>query len=339
MDSKVNYAFVGLVVIILSVALLATILWMTAATDQRVYNSYQVYIKESVSGLNRKALVKYRGVEVGEVTDIGLDPKRPSEVWVLLDIESHTPVKRDTMATLATQGLTGLAYIELSGGSVDAPAPEIKAGQRYPELLAKPSLLVRIDTAFSKVMKDFESISGLGDELLKNLNGVSGVARKLLSEENQQRGVQILEHIEAILHSVAARKENIEHSLVALDKTLENTAAASARLPMLLTKLEKTLDSVEQTTQQAHGLITDTRQDIKQTTQAVAQISKGLSSSVNNSRQNVDQFSRQALPEMAASLRELHDLLQSLRQFSRSLEQKPNMLLLGKPKSNPAPGE
>ena len=57
-------------------------------------------------------------------------------------------------------------YIELSGGSVDAPAPEIKAGQRYPELLAKPSLLVRIDTAFSKVMKDFESISGLGDELL-----------------------------------------------------------------------------------------------------------------------------------------------------------------------------
>jgi len=338
MDSKVNYAFVGLVVIILSVAMLATILWMTAATDRRVYHSYQVYIKESVSGLNRKALVKYRGVEVGEVKDIGLDPTRPSEVWVLLDIESNTPVKRDTMATLATQGLTGLAYIELSGGSVDAPPPEIKAGQHYPELIAKPSLLGRIDTAFSKVMKDFESISGLGDELLKNLNGLSGVARKLLSEENQLRGVRILEYIEAILHSIAAHKDDIEHSLISLEHILENTAA-SARLPIILTKLEKTLDSVEQTTQQASSLINDSRQDIKQTTQAMAQISKGLSSSVNSSRHNVDQFSRQALPEVAASLRELHDLLQSLRQFSRNLEQKPNMLLLGKPKSNPAPGE
>ena len=78
MDSKVNYALIGLLVIILSILLVAVILWLSVGTEQKVHDTYQAYIQESVSGLNRKAPVKYRGVEVGYVRDISLIPDRPS---------------------------------------------------------------------------------------------------------------------------------------------------------------------------------------------------------------------------------------------------------------------
>ena len=72
MDSKVNNTLVGLFVIILSIALVASILWLSVSTDNKYYNTYQIYMQESVSGLNRQAAVKYRGVEVGTVRDIAL---------------------------------------------------------------------------------------------------------------------------------------------------------------------------------------------------------------------------------------------------------------------------
>ncbi len=57
MDNKVNYALVGLFVVILSVLLLLSILWLSAGTQRKTLDTYQAYIEESVSGLNLKAPV------------------------------------------------------------------------------------------------------------------------------------------------------------------------------------------------------------------------------------------------------------------------------------------
>ena len=103
MESKVNYTLVGLFVLVLGSALIGALVWLTAGRTAKVYDTYAAYMTESVSGLNLKAKVKYRGVDVGEVREIALDHDNPERVRLLLDIQRGTPVKVDTVAILATQ--------------------------------------------------------------------------------------------------------------------------------------------------------------------------------------------------------------------------------------------
>ena len=121
MQSKVNYALVGLFAIVLGAFLVGVGFWLTLGGDKTVYDRYLVYFRESVAGLNPKATVGYRGVQVGRVESIRLDPETPDRVEVVLGIERGTPIRRDTIATLSTRGLTGVATIELSGGGESPP--------------------------------------------------------------------------------------------------------------------------------------------------------------------------------------------------------------------------
>ena len=118
MESKVNFALVGAFVLALATALVGAALWLASGgAYQTHYDRYDASVEESVSGLNVKAPVKYNGVDVGNVERIWLDANNPQRVKLRFQIERGTPIKVDTVATLKTQGLTGIAYVELSGGT------------------------------------------------------------------------------------------------------------------------------------------------------------------------------------------------------------------------------
>ena len=122
MQDKVNYALVGAFVIVLGAALVAGVLWLASgASGQKRYDTYQSIIQESVAGLNIDAPVKYLGVDVGKVSEIAIDPLNSRQVRLRFLIERGTPIKQDSEAVLKTQGLTGIAYVELSGGSAGSP--------------------------------------------------------------------------------------------------------------------------------------------------------------------------------------------------------------------------
>ncbi len=360
MDSKVNYALVGLFVIILSILLVAIILWLSVGTEPKVYDTYQAYIKESVSGLNRKAPVKYRGVEVGYVRDIALVADRPNEVRVLLDIEHHIPIKQDTLVLLSTQGLTGLAHIELSGGSLEASPPLRQEGQAYPEIKTKPSLLMRLDIAISSLLTHLEKVSEMAntfltnvnsdmditDKLLTNFNSLSRAVDELLSEQNLVAVSNTLQHVEVVSNTFAKHNDNIAASLVNLEQATDHVNQISLQMMQLLTQLDKSLvalgetaTSFTQSAKMVNQVVESNRQDVEETTQAVAKTAAQISIAVQESRQDMNYFTRQALPEVTHSLRELHSLLNTLRNVTQELEHKPNMLLFGKSKSTPGPGE
>jgi phospholipid/cholesterol/gamma-HCH transport system substrate-binding protein len=82
---------------------------------QQKYELYLAVEEESVAGLNPSAPVKYSGVEIGKVRSITLDPQDPQRVDLLLAIAQGAPIKQDTVAVLKAQGLTGIAYVDLSG--------------------------------------------------------------------------------------------------------------------------------------------------------------------------------------------------------------------------------
>ena len=123
MRPKVSFMLVGAFVIALSAALVVAVVWLSTASADKAYDTYVMY-PPSVSGLNPNATVSYNGVEVGRVTEIELDRDDPSRVRVLLEVESGTPIKTDTVGVVAASGITGVAHISLSGGSAEAPLLE-----------------------------------------------------------------------------------------------------------------------------------------------------------------------------------------------------------------------
>lgn len=232
MESKVNFTIVGLFTLTLVAALIAILLWLgTGGRYHKIYDTYYAYMSESVSGLNLNAPVKYRGVEVGNVRDITLDPANSERVQLLLKIERGTPVKEDSVAVLRTQGLTGIAYVELSGGSLPSPLLKAKRDEKYPVIPAGPSLMTRMDTALTS--------------LLANVSRVSDNVNAVLDEDNRHAFKRSLAQIDTVTGMLAARSTTIEAGVNNAAKTLEHSARASADLGRLIERMGSSAEAVE----------------------------------------------------------------------------------------------
>ena len=166
MEEKVNFAVVGVFVMVLSAALIGGVLWLSSGKSYGTsYDIYQTYMKESVAGLNLKAPVRYRGVDVGRVQKIALAPGNVEQVQVTLAIERGTPIKVDTVAVLSTQGVTGIAFVDLTGGSRNSPELKAEPGAPYPAISSGPSLMVRLDASLIDVARTFKNAARLSEDL------------------------------------------------------------------------------------------------------------------------------------------------------------------------------
>ncbi len=300
MEEKVNFAVVGIFVLVLSAALIGGVLWLSSGESYRkVYDVYQAYMKESVSGLSLNASVRYRGVEVGHVQQIALAPGNVEQVQLTLAIERGTPVKVDTVAILQTYGLTGLAFVELTGGSRDSPALKAQAGEKYPVIQAGASLMMRLDSAITA--------------LLANLNRTSENLNALMDEDNRRAFKNTLADIKVLSHTLAARSAAIDSSLANAARTMENTARLTGDLPQLAQRIQRSADAFDHMANE------------------LSRTGASASSALDDTRET--------LPEIHQMVMELRDLTASLRRFSGELEQNPSALLYGKAAAKRGPGE
>ena len=304
MEEKVNYAVVGIFVLVLSFGLIGGILWFSSSKSYLMaYDGYQTYMTESVAGLNVNAPVRYRGVQVGRVRTIELAPHNVEQVLLTLDIVHGTPVKVDTVAVLRMQGLTGLAFLELAAGGRDSPALKVIKGEKYPVIKAGPSLTVRLE---STVMA-----------LLVNLNRSSEKMNTLLDQDNQRMFKQTLVDVKKLSHTLAERSAGIDASLGNAATTMENTARFSRELPQIAQRIQRSADAFDRT------LITIAATGVN----------------ANRTLDNTQQFTNETLPEIQQLVSELRDLSFSLRRFSGELEKDPSVLLYGKTPPPRGPGE
>jgi len=196
MESKINYTLVGLFVVLLLAGLISFAYWLGKYGGQQEYNYYHVYMSESVAGLSNDSSVKYRGVDVGTVVHIGLNPKNSEQVELLLKIELNTPVKTDTTATLKSFGLTGLTYVELEGvGGPDTPLL-MSSEDQIPSIPARPSTFARID----------ESMGILTTKVALALDKFS----QLLSEQNLDNVSSTLSEIKILAKDMREQKESFQ---------------------------------------------------------------------------------------------------------------------------------
>ncbi len=306
MEPKVSYTLVGLFVIFLGAALLSVVLWL-GREDYQVYDLYYVYMRESVSGLSVNAPVKYRGVEVGRVREILLDPENPERVQLTLEIARGTPIKEDTVATLSIQGLTGIAFVDLTGGSRGSPPLRAKKGEVYPVIRSRPSLLVRMDQAVST--------------LLTNLNLIATDLHDLVDEESRASFKKLLVNLANLSEALATQGNSLDRLLSDVQHVVENTERVSAQLPTLIAHLDESIRTLQ-------GMA----QEITRTSRAVSGV-------VEESRQPLRHFTRQTLAEAGLLVGELRQLAGDLRRLAQELEQRPEALIFGRSSLPPGPGE
>lgn len=312
MEAKVNYAIVGAFVLVLGLALIAGVLWLSSGGAYRkAYDTYHTYMTESVSGLSLDAPVRYRGVEVGRVRRIALAPKDIELVQLTLDIERGTPLKVDTIAVLRVQGLTGIAYVELSGGHRDSAQLQAQRDEPYPVIRTGPSLMVRLDATLTT--------------LLANLTRTSESLNALMDTDNRRAFKQALADVEALTRTIASRSNAIDAGLVNASRALDNAARISARMS---TDLPHTLERVQRSAE-----VFDQMSD------KVKRAGADVSQFAGAARSDVRQFTAEALPEIQLMMVEMRELTATLKRVAEQLEQNPSMLLFGKPSQKRGPGE
>ncbi len=303
-----NYALVGAFVLVLGAVLIAGALWLASGgAFQKKYDLYLAIEEESVAGLNLNAPVKFNGVDIGKVREIRIDADNPERVKLLFAIERGTPIKDDTVAILKTQGLTGIAYVELSGGTRDAAPLSAKPGSDYPVIQTRPSLSARLENVLTSVLAKLDSTS-------KNINAI-------LSEENQASLKNALADIATVAHTIAARKETLDAGMANAARTFENSAGASARLGPVIDRVGRAADAIEKMGNE------------------VATTSAGAGRTVSAVGNDVKRFTSETLPELERLLGELGALSTSLRRLTEQTERNPSGLLFGRQPVPEGPGE
>ena len=308
MEARVNFVVVGIFVMILSTTLIAGVLWLSSGKYYRKnYDIYQTYMTESVSGLNIDAPVRYRGVDVGRVRKIALAPDNVEQVQVTLDIDRGTPVKEDTVAVLQSQGLTGIAFVDLTSGHQTSPPLRTRPGEEYPVIRSGPSLMNRLETSLMS--------------LLASVNRTSDSLAAALDEDNRRTLRKTLADLELLSRTLAARSATIDVALASAAVTMENTARFTEQLPHLLQRVERSADAFDRMASQVGGAGTS---------------ATGM---LDSSRPDIQRFASETLPEVHELVADLRDLTATLRRVSDELEKNPSVLVYGKPPARRGPGE
>lgn len=308
METKVNLVAVGVFVIVLTVTAIASVLYLSSSKFYRKdHDIYQTNMTESVAGLNVNAPVRYRGVDVGSVRAIAISPDNVEQVRVTLEIERGTPIKTDTVAMLETQGLTGIAFVDLIGGHTASPALAAKPGEAYPVIPSGTSLMWRLESSLPEVLAGLTRVAD-------NLNAT-------MDDENRRSLKQTLADLQVVSGALAARSKTIDAGLEDAARTMHNTARLSGDLPRLVQRVERSTEAFDQMNRQL----------------GAAGASATLT--LDASRADLKQFTGETLTEVRELVGELRTLTAGLQRTVDNVERDPSSLVLGRAPPRPGPGE
>lgn len=310
MESRAYALITGLFVLGIAGCIVFWAQWLAKTPLART--DYRVVATGPVSGLNPEAQVRYRGMGVGRVKSIALDPKDPRRILVHVEVDDTIPVTKGTYAQLGMEGITGIAYVHLLDDYRDMQ-PAAKAADGVAELPLRPAFFDMLSDSAEGAMKDAR-------ELMASLNG-------LLAGENRKR---------------------IAATLASLEKISANLEAASARLPNTVAnaeawlsegnrrQAESALARVNEAAKAMPELARETQQLIKDARDLVAQVGK-LSNEANTT---AGALRDDTLPRVNALAESVERGAARVGRMANSIDRQPESLIWGKtPVARPGPGE
>jgi phospholipid/cholesterol/gamma-HCH transport system substrate-binding protein len=314
-EVRASYLLVGSVVLALLMALAVFAAWLVRADVDQQMQIYEIAFEGSVAGLQEGAQVQYRGVPVGRVSDIRINPENLTQVLVTVGIEPDTPIKEDTLATLEMQGVTGVAYVQLRAGSRKSAALEPGPDGRPPRIPSRPSALERVFESAPELLAQgltlVERISQLFQgknlealtETLQNLEKFSGALAQ------QSGGVSTLVEDAG---GAARQVEDVSGELMALTRDLRE----------LTSKLDRQVDGVG-------GELAGTLSELRTAAAALGGSAGELDGMIGDIRQPLNDFAGSGLYELTQLVGETRVLVAALNRITKEFERDPTGFLLG----------
>ncbi len=319
MNNKTNYTLIGFLVLFGITLMVGFGYWLLKPSDDLEMKQYVILFDESVLGLNLDAPVKFRGISVGKVSRLRINPKNTEQVEVLIDVLKSTPIKSSTVAQLTSQGITGLSYINLTLGDNRAPALKPNKGEEYAVIKTTPSFLIKLETTFGDVSN--------------NLSKTLVRTKELLDEENQKEITALLKN-SALFMSKMNKLLNDE-TINNLQTTMKNLNSTTKRLDEMMPKIEKFVNNSiewEDKISSSFKSITASYHGIKTTMDL-------FRASLARGDFNIKAISDDVIPNINHTLLEVQELMIKMQEAIDKHERSPGDILFKQEKIKKGPGE
>ena len=308
MVTKAQKFRLGIFITVISILMVLFLIMVAGTKIMEKRDVYYIRYKDSsVTGLQVGGPVKYRGIGIGRVDDISIDPDNVADIIVTASIKSETPIKGDMKASLIPIGITGLVQIEISGGTQEA------------ELLEAGSFIKSGLSTFESISGKAEIITNKIEILLNNLNNIT-------NEENKKRLNNIIANVDTIIDSNQSSILNTVSSLEAItddfEQIAENTRSLLERLDTIMEsgKVEKIVTSTEKIISE----LADS--DLKQ---LMTDIHK-LTIDANNAISHIDATHLESRQDLLDTIESLKETIDYLNDFSRQISEDPSLLIRSK---------
>jgi phospholipid/cholesterol/gamma-HCH transport system substrate-binding protein len=307
MNKHVSYTWVGSFVIIFVAILIWLVIWLSAMMGDKKYHHYQIFAKADISGLSLSSAVRFSGVKVGSVMKIQIDKNDSQAVIITIKVEDGTPVTTSTVATVQTEGITGVQYVGLKSLLATAPPLKKRPGEKMASIPFQPSLFMRLSSAI-------QVITGQIEKLSKSV-------QHILSDENWHSITDTLANVDKISANLVAQGKRIDSIMKDTRTTLKNTAKASEYFPMMVSNAKVALDDLARTAK-----------EVKKTTTRAREV-------IASTGNLVDSVSQQIVPEVQRFAGTLDQIGNNVAVLTGEMKRNPSVIIRGRKPTAPGPGE
>ena len=313
METRASYILVGSFVLSLIAALVGVAIWLAGIEFDKAPAKYMTYFRGDVTGLGVGSAVRYRGVPVGSVRTIRLDPKNVERVQVLMEVSVDTPIKEDTVAQLALQGITGVAFIQLSGGTRSA-APLKADNGKTPVITSKQSFLQEVVGKLPQVVEKAVLVADRIGDLMskKNLDAISATLANLENFTDSPGSKQ--GELQLLLRDGRGAATGLRNAAKGLQDTAADIGALTRKFG---TRIGPFMDNSEKT---MTGFRKDMA-DLGQAARTIKNIAESAQGLLDDNRGPLRDFSQSGLYEFTQFIVGMSRLLLKLVQQALLVEQ------------------
>jgi phospholipid/cholesterol/gamma-HCH transport system substrate-binding protein len=293
--------------------------WLLQPKSEQEIRQYHINFDESVLGLNIDAPVKYRGISVGKVVSLEINPQNSEQVLVTISILKSTPIKTDTVAQLTAQGITGLSYINLSLGSDTSSELKVIKGNELPIIMTQPSFF-----------ENFEASLG---SMSTKISSTLTQTEKLLNDDNQKQ-------ISLLLKRTAGFMERLEKSLD--DETISHFQSSVKNIDSITAKVDNIVPKVDAFIDKS----VDWENKIAGSFDSIMQSYVGIRSSMDEIKRaiasgefNIKDIAEGVVPTVNNTLLEMQELMIRIDSVMQSYERSPGDVIFKQEEIKKGPGE
>lgn len=319
METRANHVVIGAFVLAVVIGLFGFVLWLAKIEIDQEFAHYRVTFDEAVSGLSLGGDVRYNGIPVGVVTLIEIADDDPSQVQVTLEVKRETPVRADTVAKLELQGITGVAFVQLRGGTAKAGPPKPGPNGEPPALRSERSAI--------------QAFFAGAPQLINRAVILIDAVTKLVNEDNRLALGHILANVDDLSGRLARRGPELEQMLGDLQQIAARSNELMGRLNALMDSADATMSVARGTLSTADDLmegdVRRTLSDLRAASQQFKAVGKDLQTLVADNRQGLTAFSNDGLLELTRFLEEGRLLISVASRLIEDLQSDPAQFLFG----------